>query len=162
MALAASADRPARGYRYAVGTLSLLRGAVDLVVSPRVGGRAAELGRMSMSSPEDVARRVRAGEGLLRSLADAQRAARVARGTLRITSGLSYVPLYLARNEWGLGTWRDGLALLSAGLTLALGVVDLVEPSDAESALRDYLGERPGGPASPRLRFGPGGFEFRW
>ena len=129
---------------------SVLRGVVDLTVTPNPQGVALQFAHMPMASAEEVRERLRFGEENLESLANMARIARILDGGISITAALAVVPAYMVPRNFAFNDVQDYFVAVVSAVSLVTGVITLVSGSDLERrwdsyvALRDRLATGPG------------------
>lgn len=140
-------------YFYVYGGAGIVRGVIDLSVTPDASDAAIAYGHMSMGTVDEVKERLRFGEHSLESIADRSRLARILDSSISIAAGLAFIPLY-APNGFGELDTLDYFVLIGAGISLVSGVINLLTRSDAERRWSAYseLRERLRRERGPRRR----------
>lgn len=132
------ANRNLASYLVLWGGSNLVRGIIDLVVTPNPTGPAIAYAHMPMTTPEQVRQRLDFGEAALERLARRTKIARVLDATINIGAGLAFIPLYLAPNDFRIVDPFDYFILIGSGISVLSGLISLLTRSDAERRWRAY------------------------
>lgn len=150
-------------FLYVFGAATVLRGGVDMVVTPDPTETALEFGHLPMRDLTEVKLRLRHGERGLRDLASDYRLARILDGSLNLAAGVTIIPLVLVPNDFAFEGPLDVFVAVGAGISIVSGLISLLSSSEAErrwgayNGLRNRLAEPPAGTRtrSRRPRHGP-------
>lgn len=106
---------------------------------PRATGYASRMSIMPMSTEAEVLARLEFGETSLQHLARVHRALRFTDGSLSIAASLGTLPLLLGSDGFDSSDHWDWIVVVSAGLSATMGLVTLIQRSDAERRWRTYV-----------------------
>lgn len=144
IALAQLIDQSAlRTFLYIFGSGSLLRGGLELTLSPDALGASLSYSHMPMRVPEEVMDRLHYGERALANLASQSQRLRMLEGATSIGAGVITVPFLLLGPK---GDTKDSkfdtldlFVVVGAGVSVLSGVVSLLSSSEAEKRNDAYL-----------------------
>jgi hypothetical protein len=105
---------------------------------PSATGYASRFSVMPMSTQEEVLARLEYGERSLHHLARIHRALRFADGSLAVGVSLGTLPLLLGNDGFDSADKWDWIVVVSAGLSATMGIVSLIQRSDAERRWHTY------------------------
>ena len=143
IALAQLIDQPAvRTFLYVFGTTSLIRGGLELTLSPDAESAALSFSHLPMRVPEEVMDRLRYGEQALADVASDSRRLRMLDGAVSIATGAITVPFLLLgpdnpKTDSKFDT-LDLFVVVGAGVSVLSGVVSLLSSSEAEKRNEAY------------------------
>ncbi len=130
-------------YFFLYGGAGIVRGVVDIALSPDAETPAIQFAHMPMSTMAEVRTRLRYGERELESLADDTRLVRVLDASLNIGVGVAIVPLYLGPKLSDETPYEpsffDYFVFIGAGISVISGVVNLLSESEAERRWDAYV-----------------------
>ena len=135
IALAQLIDQSAvRTFLYVFGTTSLVRGGLELTLSPDAESAALSYSHWPMRVPEEVMERLRFGESALDGLARDSRRLRMLDGAASIAAGAITVPFLLLgpHDKDSKFDTLDLFVVVGAGVSVLSGVVNLFSQSEAE------------------------------
>ncbi len=133
-----SENPDAASYLMVWGSSYVVRGVLELAIRPNANTRAIEYAHMPMNSQEEVMARLAYGEEALESIARRTRLKRILRGSLNMAVGALVIPVYFVPRDWSFSNPFDYLVLLSSGISVISGLIDLISRSDAERRWSAY------------------------
>lgn len=119
-------------FLYVFGTATILRGGVDMIVTPDPSEPALQYSHMPMRNIAEVRQRLSYGEQGLASLADGFRLARILDGSLSLAAGVVIIPLVLAPKDFKFEHTFDVFVVVGAGISILSGIISLLTKSEAE------------------------------
>ncbi len=130
--------RPLGRYFMVLGSVSILRGVLDLALTPNPRTPAIKFAHMPMRTLDEARERLRFGENALESLARRTRAVRLTDASLSIAGGVAVVPLFMAGKDYKFTEPLDYFIVIAAGISVLTGIINLVSRSDAERRWEAY------------------------
>jgi len=119
-------------FLYVFGATTILRGGVDMIVTPDASEPALQYSHMPMRNITEVRQRLNYGERGLGSLADGFRLARILDGSLSLAAGVITIPLVLAPKDFKFENTLDIFVVVGAGISILSGIISLLSRSEAE------------------------------
>ena len=119
-------------YLYLYGGAGVVRGVLDLSLTPDPSELAIQFAHMPMGNMGEVVARLHFGEEGLASLASDTRLVRILDASLNIGVGVAVVPLYLGPNDFAITSPFDYFVLIGAGISIISGLINLLTRSEAE------------------------------
>jgi hypothetical protein len=124
-------------YLFVFGSVGIAQAGLAFA-RPRATGYASRFSVMPMTTDEEVIARLEYGEDSLHHLARVHRALRFTDASLAIGASLGTLPLLLGNDGFDSGDEWDWVIIVSAGLSATMGIVSLIQRSDAERRWHTY------------------------
>ena len=119
-------------YAFVLGSVSVIRGVLDLTLTPNPRTPAIRYAHMPTRSLEEAEARLRYGESALEDLARRSRMVRVIDASLSIASGIAIVPIFLHPKDYEFTEPLDYFILVAAGISVITGIINLATRTEAE------------------------------
>ena len=133
-----SEDAQLGAYLVLWGGANVLRGIVDLALTPNASRSSVAYSHMPMTNMEEVEARLLFGEKALEDLARRSRLAHILDASLNVAVGAAVIPIYLAPNDFALDDPFDYFVIIGSGISIISGIISLATRSSAERRWEAY------------------------
>lgn len=123
---------------FACGASLVVYGALDLWLSPAPRRQILEYRLLPHRTPAEIRYRVRAGEDILRTTAEATARSRIVLGIHRMAAAGAMVAVYELRIQGTESEIFSGVTILAGAIAFAIGVAEVLVTSDVEDRWNAY------------------------